>query len=156
MLDSISYCDFIYEATLLLQSFSPNAASKYTSIYYIPFSVDIWFVFRICFLSLSLLDFIYIFLERGKGEKKREKDRCAWETSIHCLIHPPNWRPVCNPVIRPDLESNPQPFNCRNPLSHTSPGRVCSLNASANNWCAGPCKSVSRKSFSYWCFVPSW
>ena len=47
-------------------------------------------------LSFIFLRF-YLFLERGKGERKKER-----ETSNGCLSHTPTWGPACNPGTCPD------------------------------------------------------
>ena len=65
-------------------------------------------------------DFIYLFLERGKGERKRGKHQCVVAShvaSTEDLAH--------NPGMCPDREWNWQPFGSQpalNPLSHTSQG----------------------------------
>ena len=49
-------------------------------------------------------DFIYLFLERGEGEKGRETSVCV---SSHV---PPTGDLACNPGVCPDRESNQWPF----------------------------------------------
>ena len=58
------------------------------------------------------LDFIYLFLESGKGrEKEREKNIHVWEKhpSIASRM-PPTGNPARNPSMCPDWESNQWPF----------------------------------------------
>ena len=77
-------------------------------------------VFRKKFLKLSFFflkkDFVYLFLEKGEGEKHQ------YVVASHVA---PTGDPACNPGMCPDWESNQWPFSSQpvlNPLSYTSQG----------------------------------
>ena len=64
---------------------------------------------RISFLFKK--GFIYFFRERGReGEREGEKQQCARDTSIDCLLHAPAGDLVRSPAMCPGWESNQQPF----------------------------------------------
>ena len=63
--------------------------------------------------------FIYLFLERGKGGRKRGKHQCVRETPASCLSHAPNWGPGPNPGMCPDWESNLRPFTLQDETQPT-------------------------------------
>ena len=71
-----------------------------------------------CYVFLN--DSIYLFLERGR-ERGREMSRCERETSISCLSHVPDRNQTRNPGMRPDQESNQQPFNLQDDTQPTEP-----------------------------------
>ena len=54
-------------------------------------------------------DFIYLFLKRGEGKEKEERNIDVRETGISCLSHTPrlgNRAQPRNPGMCPDWESN--------------------------------------------------
>ena len=62
-------------------------------------------------------DFIYLFLERGEGD--REKHCCVRET---VASHMPLTRDLaCNPGMCPNWESNQQPFSLQSSAQSTEP-----------------------------------
>ena len=75
-------------------------------------------------LSLFILDFIYLFLERG--EWGREKHRCARETLIGCFSHAPNRGPGPQPrrVPWPGIRPVTFQFEGWHPTHWATPVRV--------------------------------
>ena len=64
-----------------------------------------------------LKDFIYLFLERGKGGRKRRR-----ETSMcGCPSCDPYWDLACNPGTCPDWELNRQAFASQSSAQSTEP-----------------------------------
>ena len=74
-----------------------------------------------------LKDFIYLFLERGKGrEKGRERNISVWLP----LAVPPTGDLARNPGVCPDWESNRRPFGLQASTQSTEPhqpGLICIL-----------------------------
>ena len=62
-------------------------------------------------------DFIYLFLERGKGRiERRETSMCG------CLLHPTTTEVLaCNPHMCPDQEQNLRPFDLQAGTQSTEP-----------------------------------
>ena len=65
---------------------------------------------------LFFKDFIHLFLERGKGGRKRGKHQCV--VASHT---PPTGDLACNPGMCPDWESNQQPFGSQASSQCTEP-----------------------------------
>ena len=61
-------------------------------------------------------DFIYLFLERGKGGRKGEKHHCVVASYM-----PPTGDLACNPGMFPAWESNRQPFGLQAGTQSTEP-----------------------------------
>ena len=74
----------------------------------------------ISFFSLKKKHFVYLFLESGKGGRKRGR-----EIPVCGCLSPPTGDRACNPGMCPDWKSNQQPFGPQpvlNPLRYTSQG----------------------------------
>ena len=67
------------------------------------------------FYNMHFKDFIYLFLERGKGREK-EKHQCV--VASHT---PPSGDLACNPGMCPDWESNLQPLGLQVSTQSTEP-----------------------------------
>ena len=66
-----------------------------------------------------LKDFIYLFLERGRGgEREGEKQQCGNMVASHTL---PTGDLACNPGMCPDWESNKRPFGLQADTQSTEP-----------------------------------
>ena len=76
------------------------------------------FSFYYCYYCLK--DFIYLFLERGKGGRKRGRDTSMSER-FGCLLHAPNGDLASNPGMRPDWESNQRHFSLQAGTQSTEP-----------------------------------
>ena len=91
---------------------------------------------KVFLLKKQFLNFFTVFQCKGKGGRKRER-----ETSIGGL-RPSAGAPVgtehraCNPSLRPDQESNQQPFDLQSgaqPRSHASKGSMVFLTMTENS-----------------------
>ena len=63
--------------------------------------------------------FIYLFLERGKGGRKREKHQCMVASPT-----PPTGDLPHNPGMYPARESNQQPFGLQDSTQSTEPHQL--------------------------------
>ena len=72
---------------------------------------------------IFLEDFIYLFLERGEGERKwgRETSMCERYIDWLPLACPPAGDLAHNPSMGPDWESNQQPFSSQAGTQSTEP-----------------------------------
>ena len=71
-----------------------------------------------------LKNFIYLFLERGKGrEKERERNIDVWEKHWLPLAHTPTRDRTRNPGTCPDWELNRPPFTLQEDTQSTEPHR---------------------------------
>ena len=73
--------------------------------------------------SIFFTDFIYLFLETGKGTVKNI-ERNINVREKHQLVassEPPTWDLACNPGICPDWESNQRLFVLRDDAQPTEP-----------------------------------
>ena len=70
------------------------------------------------FCGFFFKDLIYLFLEKGEGREKEERN-------INQLpfIHTPTRDQTCNPGMCPDWESNQQPFALQDNAQPTEPHR---------------------------------
>ena len=77
----------------------------HTHTYFIQLIFVPWYSgHKLMFYNMHFKDFIYLFLERGKGREK-EKHQCV--VASHT---PPSGDLACNPGMCPDWESNLLPF----------------------------------------------
>ena len=70
--------------------------------------------------------FIHLFIERGEGREKREKETSMWG----CLLCTPSWGPSPKPRHAPWLGIKPQPFDLQVSTHSTEPhhpGHIWSL-----------------------------
>ena len=66
---------------------------------------------------MSILDFIYLFLDRGReGEREEEKHQC-----VVAFCSPPTGDLACNPGMYPDWELNQHPFGSQAGAQSTEP-----------------------------------
>ena len=95
-----SFPPFVLCCVLQVSFLFFNLVSKRTST-----EVNIWS--EICFQDVNTVgqyfrsvhqvysyffkDFIYLFLDRGKGGREEEKHQCVRDTSIGCISYAPNW-----------------------------------------------------------------
>ena len=85
-------------------------------------------------LSVAFKDFIiYLFLEKGEGGRKGEK-QCVRDTT-GCLLHAPAVDLACNPGMCPDQESNQETFSSQAGAQSEShqPGLICGLYSTYHN-----------------------
>ena len=64
----------------------------------------------------SFKDFIYLFLEKGKGGREEEKYQC-----VVAFCAPPTGDLAHNPGMCPDWESNLRPFGSQGGIQSTEP-----------------------------------
>ena len=70
-------------------------------------------------IVLIFLVRFYLFLERGKGGRKREKHQCVVASPT-----PPTGDLPHNPGMYPDRESNQQPFGLQDSTQSTEPHQL--------------------------------